>query len=77
MKTLVITWTRGLTDNPKWTETFQRGKVVEVKRETNTFYLIAPMGFEQKVSKKSGLLTGFKDGYGASFVEAEANELLG
>lgn len=43
-----------------WAETFQAGAVVEVVRETATQYVIAPMGFEQKVYKATGLLVGYK-----------------
>jgi hypothetical protein len=43
-----------------WAETFQAGAMIEVVRETATLYVIAPMGFEQKVNKSTGLLVAYK-----------------
>lgn len=43
-----------------WEQTFQAGAVVEVVRETATQYVIAPLGFEQRVSKATCLLMGYK-----------------
>lgn len=50
-----------------WIETFQPGEVVEVVRETATQYVIAPMGFEQRVSKATRRITGFKTACGVQF----------
>lgn len=45
-------------------------KEYPLKRETKTMWFISDeLGFERKVSKKSGLITGMKAGYATEFTE--------
>lgn len=67
-KRLTVVWVRGL-EHKNWIAIFQHLNTIEVTRETKKFYIIAPMGFELRVSKASMHLTGFKDGYGVQFVD--------
>jgi hypothetical protein len=58
-KSLTVAECQGV-NHPEWLAAFPVGEPVEVVRETATFYIIAPMGFEQKVSKASLRMAGLK-----------------
>lgn len=59
-KRLTVVSALGIHPGYEWVNAFQVGHVVEVVRETATQYIIAPMGFEQKVYKSTGMLAGYK-----------------
>ena len=44
--------------HPEWERVFTPGEQIEIVRQTPQFYIIAPMGFEQKVSKSRMRVTG-------------------
>ncbi|MNI43087.1 hypothetical protein D3C87_1427520 [compost metagenome] len=58
---LVVASVQGL-KHPAWVEAFPVGGVVEVVRETATFFIIAALGIEQKVSKSTLLIAGHAQG---------------
>lgn len=63
-KRLVIISTGGIDgaiwEGAEWADVFQVGNTVEVVRETATQYVIAPLGFEQRVNKATCLLVNAK-----------------
>lgn len=69
-KQLTVLWSAGLNDD-KLSEVLAAGCTVEVVRETATQYVIAPLGVELRVSKKSERLQGYKKAEGVQFQKVE------
>ena len=53
--------------NENWLRHFAPGSEIEVVRETKVHKIIAPMGFELKVIKRTGQMSDFKSGEGVIF----------
>lgn len=58
-KRLIVTETVKVV-HPEWLEAFEVGEHIEVVRETAQFFIIAPMGFDQKVSKATLRISGLR-----------------
>lgn len=56
--------------NKTWLTVFEPGSKIDVKKETKVHWIIAPMGFELKVTKSTGYIVGFPKNKGVKFQNA-------